>query len=582
MAPMTNWLTFSLSPMEMLRSSDQSQFVSYDASSAASSSPYLLDNFYGWTNQKPQEFFKEEAQIAASMADSTILTTFVDPQSHSSQNHIPKLEDFLGDSSSIVRYSDNSQTETQDSSLTQIYDPRHHHNQNHNHQTGFYSDHHDFKTMAGFQTAFSTNSGSEVDDSASIGRTHLAGEYLGHVVESSGPELGFHGGSATTGGALSLGVNVNNNTNHRNDNDNNHHYRGNNNGERITNNSNENEKTDSDKEKPIVAVETSDCSKKIADTFGQRTSIYRGVTRHRWTGRYEAHLWDNSCRREGQARKGRQGGYDKEDKAARAYDLAALKYWNATATTNFPITNYSKEVEEMKHMTKQEFIASLRRKSSGFSRGASIYRGVTRHHQQGRWQARIGRVAGNKDLYLGTFATEEEAAEAYDIAAIKFRGINAVTNFEMNRYDVEAIMKSALPIGGAAKRLKLSLESAASEQKPILGHHQLHHFQQQQQQQQLQLQSSPNHSSINFALCPNSAVQSQQMIPCGIPFEAAALYHHQQQQQQQQQQQNFFQHFPANAASDSTGSNNNSNVQGSMGLMAPNPAEFFLWPNQSY
>lgn len=26
-----------------------------------------------------------------------------------------------------------------------------------------------------------------------------------------------------------------------------------------------------------------------------------------------------------------------------------------------------------------------------------------RHHQHGRWQARIGRVAGNKDLYLGTF-----------------------------------------------------------------------------------------------------------------------------------------------------------------------------------
>ncbi|XP_058086572.1 uncharacterized protein LOC131233792 [Magnolia sinica] len=26
--------------------------------------------------------------------------------------------------------------------------------------------------------------------------------------------------------------------------------------------------------------------------------------RHRWTGRYEAHLWDNSCRREGQTHKG--------------------------------------------------------------------------------------------------------------------------------------------------------------------------------------------------------------------------------------------------------------------------------------
>ncbi|KAL2558847.1 AP2-like ethylene-responsive transcription factor BBM [Forsythia ovata] len=178
--------------------------------------------------------------------------------------------------------------------------------------------------------------------------------------------------------------------------------------------------------------------RKSIDTFGQRTSIYRGVTRHRWTGRYEAHLWDNSCRREGQTRKGRQGGYDKEDKAARAYDLAALKYWGTTTTTNFPISNYEKELEEMKHMTRQEYVASLRR-----------------HHQHGRWQARIGRVAGNKDLYLGTFSTQEEAAEAYDIAAIKFRGLNAVTNFEISRYDVKSILESStLPIGGAAKRLK--------------------------------------------------------------------------------------------------------------------------------
>ncbi|KAL5227827.1 hypothetical protein ABZP36_016092 [Zizania latifolia] len=156
----------------------------------------------------------------------------------------------------------------------------------------------------------------------------------------------------------------------------------------------------------VVAVGVVE-ARKSGDTFGQRTSIYRGVTRHRWTGRYEAHLWDNSCRREGQTRKGRQGGYDKEEKAARAYDLAALKYWGPTTTTNFPTNNYEKEMEEMKHMTRQEFVASLRRSSSGFSRGASIYRGVTRHHQHGRWQARIGRVAGNKDLYLGTFIQEE-------------------------------------------------------------------------------------------------------------------------------------------------------------------------------
>ncbi|KAI9117669.1 hypothetical protein K1719_011835 [Acacia pycnantha] len=218
------------------------------------------------------------------------------------------------------------------------------------------------------------------------------------------------------------------------------------------------------KQAQMIPIEPS--PKKSVDTFGQRTSIYRGVTRHRWTGRYEAHLWDNSCRREGQSRKGRQvylGGYDKEEKAARAYDLAALKYWGPTTTTNFPISNYQKELEEMKSMTRQEFVASLRRRSSGFSRGASIYRGVTRHHQHGRWQARIGRVAGNKDLYLGTFSTQEEAAEAYDIAAIKFRGINAVTNFDMSRYDVKSIANSSLPVGGLSGKTKNTTDSSLSD-----------------------------------------------------------------------------------------------------------------------
>ncbi|CAM8914463.1 unnamed protein product [Rhodiola kirilowii] len=173
------------------------------------------------------------------------------------------------------------------------------------------------------------------------------------------------------------------------------------------------------------------------DSPPQRSSIYRGVTRHRWTGRYEAHLWDKNCWNESQNKKGRQvylGAYDDEEAAAHAYDLAALKYWGAETILNFPLATYEKEMKEMEDQSREEYIGSLRRKSSGFSRGVSKYRGVARHHHNGRWEARIGRVFGNKYLYLGTYATQEEAATAYDMAAIEYRGLNAVTNFDLSRY----------------------------------------------------------------------------------------------------------------------------------------------------
>ncbi|CAM0912557.1 unnamed protein product [Alopecurus aequalis] len=170
----------------------------------------------------------------------------------------------------------------------------------------------------------------------------------------------------------------------------------------------------------------------------QRTSVYRGVTRHRWTGRFEAHLWDKNTWSEPQRKKkGRQvylGAYGGEEAAARAYDLAALKYWGRDTILNFPLSNYDQELKEMEELSREEYIGSLRRKSTGFSRGVSKYRGVARHHHNGKWEARIGRVFGNKYLYLGTYATQEEAAMAYDIAAIEHRGLGAVTNFDSSRY----------------------------------------------------------------------------------------------------------------------------------------------------
>nr|CAB3493071.1 unnamed protein product [Digitaria exilis] len=357
--------------------------------------------------------------------------------------------------------------------------------------------------------------------------------------------------------------------------------------------------------------------RKSIDTFGQRTSQYRGVTRYTPNRPYTIAVAVRTGRRRGPRgfhrvkagiggrggmrrtsgttaarRKARHGKAGKVrataamaayhsihlslssllEKAARAYDLAALKYWGTSTHINFPIEDYREELEEMKNMTRQEYVAHLRRKSSGFSRGASIYRGVTRFH--GRWQARIGRVSGNKDLYLGTFtlcicimishrdhsrcrrwgysrcpqrlchglrtqalnddhcsATPwprssqrmfahplppaggvcfslgmaraciaslapalalappqsgsgpdwaprlrsharsrrfrsrfEEAAEAYDVAAIKFRGLNAVTNFDITRYDVEKIMESDALLPGEQVRRKKYVEGGAGSE----------------------------------------------------------------------------------------------------------------------
>jgi AP2-like factor (ANT lineage) len=166
------------------------------------------------------------------------------------------------------------------------------------------------------------------------------------------------------------------------------------------------------------------------------------VTKHRWTGRFEAHLWDADCDRvgakPGQRKKGRQvylGGYASEAEAARAYDVCAIKYWGDAAHLNFDRGEYGEaEVAEIYATPAAALVAKLRRTSSGFARGASRFRGVTRHHQHGRWEARIGRVFGNRYLYLGTFPSEEDAARAYDRAALEHRGPKAVTNFPREEY----------------------------------------------------------------------------------------------------------------------------------------------------
>ena len=152
------------------------------------------------------------------------------------------------------------------------------------------------------------------------------------------------------------------------------------------------------------------------DQQGQQANAaktFRGVSRHRLTQRWEASLWLN----------GKQlylGGFDVQEEAARAYDVAALACKGDKAVTNFDASEYLAQLSEMASFSEEEVVAHIRRRSTAFSRGRSKYRGVS--GQTGRWEARIGSFRGRKNVSFGVFDTEEDAARQYDRALVIEKG----------------------------------------------------------------------------------------------------------------------------------------------------------------
>lgn len=86
------------------------------------------------------------------------------------------------------------------------------------------------------------------------------------------------------------------------------------------------------------------------------SSVYRGVSRHRMTGRFEASIWHDK-------RQIYLGNFASEVLAARAHDIAALALKGPGAHTNLQRESYSPDLDLLGSCSVESLLAYLRRDS---------------------------------------------------------------------------------------------------------------------------------------------------------------------------------------------------------------------------
>ncbi len=142
------------------------------------------------------------------------------------------------------------------------------------------------------------------------------------------------------------------------------------------------------------------------------SSKYKGVSRSKRNPKWLANIRVNG-------KSMYLGSFGNEIEAAKAYNIAAKKYFGELA--------YLNEINENNNAT-EIFIENKKQKRSR-NRNKTGFRGVV-IRENGRFRAVIKK--DKKLIYIGTFPSPEQAAKAYDQKALELYGNKAILNFPEN------------------------------------------------------------------------------------------------------------------------------------------------------